>query len=104
MQRCVAEADVYALASHQYWGTWSLLQVGACRLGLPKVAPLSRAGQSECERGVSAESRLHLRAAAQAKWSKIDFDYLSYARLRWDEYFRRKDEFLAAAAATFASP
>ena len=25
--RCVAEANVFALASHQYWGTWSLLQV-----------------------------------------------------------------------------
>ena len=28
VQRCVAEANVYALAAHQYWGTWSLLQVG----------------------------------------------------------------------------
>ncbi|PSC74786.1 Replication A 70 kDa DNA-binding subunit isoform A [Micractinium conductrix] len=26
VQRCVAEANVYALAAHQYWGTWSLLQ------------------------------------------------------------------------------
>lgn len=34
----------------------------------------------------------------QAKWSKIDFDYLQYAQLRWGEYFRRKDEFLSAAA------
>lgn len=24
---CVAEANVYALASHQFWGTWALLQV-----------------------------------------------------------------------------
>lgn len=27
VSRCVAEANVYALAAHQYWGTWSLLQV-----------------------------------------------------------------------------
>lgn len=26
--RCVAEANVYALAAHMYWGTWSFLQVG----------------------------------------------------------------------------
>lgn len=34
----------------------------------------------------------------QAKWSRIEFDYLQYAQLRWGEYFRRKDEFLGAAA------
>lgn len=27
LARHVAEANVYSLASHQYWGTWSLLQV-----------------------------------------------------------------------------
>lgn len=37
----------------------------------------------------------------QAKWSSIDFDYLSYAKLRWDEYHRRKGEFMAAAAEVF---
>lgn len=60
LARCVAEANVYALAAHQYWGTWSFLQ---------------------------------------AKWSTIDFDYLSYAELRWSEYHRRKAEFIAAANA-----
>lgn len=34
----------------------------------------------------------------QAKWSKIDFDYLQYAQLRWGEYFKRKDEFLAGVS------
>jgi ethanolamine kinase len=61
----VAEANVYSLAAHQYWGTWALMQ---------------------------------------ARWSKIDFDYMGYAELRWGEYRRRKDEFIkqaeeAAAAA-----
>lgn len=37
----------------------------------------------------------------QAKWSSIDFDYLAYAQLRWGEYYRRRDEFLAAAEAAF---
>jgi ethanolamine kinase len=63
LERCVAEANVYALAAHQYWGTWSFLQ---------------------------------------AKWSKIDFDYLAYAQLRWGEYHRRKTEFLGAAEAVRA--
>lgn len=58
----VAEADVYALAAHQYWGSWALLQ---------------------------------------ARWSAIDFDYMGYAALRWGEYRRRKEEFLAAARAAF---
>jgi hypothetical protein len=37
----------------------------------------------------------------QAKWSSIDFDYLAYAKLKWDEYHKRKEEFLAAAEAAF---
>lgn len=36
---------------------------------------------------------------AQAKWSRIDFDYLEYAGVRWGEYHRRKAEFVAQAAA-----
>jgi ethanolamine kinase len=54
----VAEANVYSLAAHQYWGTWALMQ---------------------------------------ARWSKIDFDYMGYAELRWGEYRRRKEEFLKEA-------
>ena len=101
--RCVAEANVFALAAHQYWGPWSLLQVGmqparaccaACSacLQLPnshqhsKTPPLLPPLSAQCP---------------QAKWSSIDFDYLSYAQLRWAEYRRRRDEFLAAAAAAF---
>ncbi|KJE91772.1 choline/ethanolamine kinase [Capsaspora owczarzaki ATCC 30864] len=34
-------------------------------------------------------------ALVQARFSDIDFDYLDYALLRFAEYFRRKDEFLA---------
>lgn len=37
----------------------------------------------------------------QANWSSVDFDYLGFAKHRWGEYFRRKDEFLAGAAAAF---
>lgn len=59
IRRAVIEANVYALAAHQYWGTWAIMQ---------------------------------------ARWSKIDFDYLNYAKLRWNEYFKQKDEFLQAAA------
>jgi ethanolamine kinase len=59
IQRAVAEANVFALAAHQYWGTWSIMQ---------------------------------------ARWSKIEFNYLEYAKLRWSEYYKRKDEFLQAAS------
>lgn len=54
----VAQCYVMALASHQFWGTWAILQ---------------------------------------AKYSPIDFDYIGYLKLRWDEYFRRRDEFLCRA-------
>ncbi|KAG7668878.1 hypothetical protein Ndes2526B_g00589 [Nannochloris sp. 'desiccata'] len=54
----VAEANVYSLAAHQYWGIWALIQ---------------------------------------ARWSKIDFDYMEYAGMRWGEYKRRKNEFLSEA-------
>ncbi|MEW5314878.1 MAG: hypothetical protein WDW38_006341 [Sanguina aurantia] len=33
----------------------------------------------------------------QARYSPIDFDYLSYSALRWSEYLRRKEEFMGAA-------
>nr|BAU37036.1 ethanolamine kinase [Chlamydomonas sphaeroides] len=56
LERMRAEACVYALASHAYWGVWSYIQ---------------------------------------ARYSPIDFDYLSYSELRWAEYRRRKAEFFA---------
>ncbi|RKP26588.1 choline/ethanolamine kinase [Syncephalis pseudoplumigaleata] len=34
-------------------------------------------------------------ALVQAELSNIDFDYISYAVLRFNEYYRRRDEFLA---------
>ena len=55
-----AEANFFALVSHQYWGIWSLIQ---------------------------------------ARHSPIDFDYFRYSRLRWDEYHRRKAEFMAGLEA-----
>ena len=30
----------------------------------------------------------------QARWSSIDFDYMSYAKLRFDEYYKRRPDFL----------
>lgn len=114
LARCVAEANVYALAAHQYWGTWSFLQVG--RRGAQALQRLRLAGSSLgtqvvlCTGGCSCVKQLKWMSEsncapppflcpAQAKWSKIDFDYLSYAQLRWSEYHRRKAEFIAAAQA-----
>ena len=38
-------------------------------------------------------------ALIQARYSPIDFDYLSYSSLRWKEYHKRKAEFLGDAKA-----
>ncbi|KDD75780.1 choline/ethanolamine kinase [Helicosporidium sp. ATCC 50920] len=62
LDRAVAEANVFALASHLYWGVWSLIQ---------------------------------------ARYSAIEFDYLEYSTVRWNEYLRRRDEFLGEAERVF---
>ena len=59
VERLVTEANAFALMSHQFWGTFAILQ---------------------------------------AKYSSVDFEYAEYAAIRWKEYFRRKDEFLADGA------
>lgn len=60
VNKMVAECYLMALASHQFWGTWALLQ---------------------------------------ARFSPIHFDYVGYARLRWGEFFQKRDKFLARAHA-----
>nr|BAU37043.1 ethanolamine kinase [Chlamydomonas asymmetrica] len=64
LERLSAEANIYALASHAYWGVWSFIQ---------------------------------------ARYSPIDFDYLSYSALRWGEYHRRKEEFVAQLKRVFGA-
>lgn len=64
LEKLCAEADVFALASHLYWGIW---------------------------------------AVVQARYSPIDFDYMGYHGLRYGEYLRRKEEFMAQAARVFGS-
>jgi ethanolamine kinase len=59
----VAEANLYSLASHIYWGVWALVQ---------------------------------------ARYSAIDFDYLSYSQLRWQQYYKTKEAFVTKARAVFA--
>lgn len=54
----MVEVKLLMLASHQFWGTWAILQ---------------------------------------AKYSPIDFDYIGYAKLRWDECYKREKEFLKQA-------
>ena len=45
-------------------------------------------------RGVVMVSRTKVEFILQAKYSPIDFDYLGYFFLRYNEYKRRKEEFL----------
>ena len=56
VQQLVKEGNMLALVSHQFWGTWALIQ---------------------------------------ARYSAIDFDYMEYSSIRWNEYYKRKLEFLA---------
>lgn len=58
LRKGTVECKLLALAAHQFWGTWAILQ---------------------------------------AKYSPIDFDYMEYSKMRWDECFHREDEFLAQA-------
>ena len=56
VEQLIVEGNVLALVSHQFWGTWALIQ---------------------------------------ARYSAINFDYMEYSSMRWDEYHRRKAEFLS---------
>ncbi len=38
----------------------------------------------------------------QARYSLVDFDYMSYSAMRWAECRRRKEEFLSQARAVFS--
>ncbi len=58
IQKAMVEVKLLMLASHQFWGTWSILQ---------------------------------------AKYSPINFDYMGYAKLRWDECFKREEASLEEA-------
>jgi ethanolamine kinase len=60
--RLCAEVDAFSLASHAYWGVWSIIQ---------------------------------------ARYSPIDFDYLSYHALRWAELRKRLDAFCGRAEQVF---
>lgn len=59
----VTQANLFALASHAYWGAWCFIQ---------------------------------------AAYSALDFDYIEYGHVRWNEFFARKDAFLNAAKQTNA--
>lgn len=60
VQKAVVECKLLSLASHQFWGSWALLQ---------------------------------------AKYSPINFDYMGYSKLRWDECSKQEKEFLGQAEA-----
>ena len=62
LRQMEAEANLFSLASHIYWGVWSFVQ---------------------------------------ARYSPIDFDYLTYSATRWSEYHKRKAEYMEAARRVF---
>lgn len=58
IEKAVVECKLLALAAHQFWGSWGLLQ---------------------------------------AKYSPINFDYIEYSKSRWDECYKREQEFVQQA-------
>ena len=83
------EVNKFALASHFYWGIWALVSVFIhiifATFGVNLVFV------------VNSHQLLLLSfyLQVQAQLSDIDFDYMPYAVLRFAEYFKRRDEFLA---------
>eukprot|EP01023_Acetabularia_acetabulum_P067043 TRINITY_DN9166_c0_g2_i3.p1 TRINITY_DN9166_c0_g2~~TRINITY_DN9166_c0_g2_i3.p1 ORF type:complete len:453 (+),score=23.57 TRINITY_DN9166_c0_g2_i3:138-1496(+) len=64
IERYLAEAGAFSLASHIYWGVWAILQ---------------------------------------AKYSPIEFDYLEYSKLRWEQYRINKQEVESLVICQFCS-
>lgn len=101
-----AEANVFALASHIYWGVWAVVQARAtARARLGWALGVGRAASLPLL-DLQAPVRMHdtqrpLPHAQQARYSPIEFDYMGYHHLRFAEMRRRKGEFLAQAATAF---
>lgn len=73
-----AETNIYMLASHLYWALWALIQVRMLSDFFPFIPTMSF-------------SFVLTPTFRQAKMSPIDFDYLGYFFLRYQEYEKQKD-------------
>ena len=62
--------------------------------GLDNMPDVERLYQEACMGALASNLLWGLWGLVQAAHSSIDFDYLDYARIRLDEYFRRKAEFV----------
>lgn len=81
------EVNTYALASHLFWSLWGLIQVIYFLLlclfcFVIKIISMA------------IDISLHNK---QAKMSPIDFDYLGYFFLRYNEYKRQKEKLVSMA-------
>lgn len=86
--RVYREVNKFALASHFYWGVWALVSIFIHILfdtfDMNMVLTVD-----------SNQLFFYISLQVQAQLSDIDFDYMPYAVLRFAEYFKRRDEFLA---------
>lgn len=77
-----AETNIYVLASHLYWALWALIQVD----NFFKLC--SEKARWSCINRFFPHFY-------QARMSPIDFDYLAYFFLRYDEYKKQKKKSLS---------
>lgn len=71
------EANTFMLASHLFWALWALIQVSLLR--------------AMCFNIKKQEYLTFIFCCLQAKMSPIDFDYLGYFFLRYNEYKKQKE-------------
>lgn len=71
------ETDAYKLASHLYWAIWAIIQVRFVNHIVYYLTLIT------C-------IKLNVNFVEQARMSPIDFDYLGYFFLRYNEYKKQK--------------
>jgi choline/ethanolamine kinase len=80
------EVEKYTLASHVFWGLWGIISVSIQHIALS----LSFTSMRERFHGMC----FYL---LQGYVNKIEFDYMEYARQRFQQYWMRKQELLASS-------
>lgn len=84
LEALFVETNTFRLASHIYWALWAIVQVQTLRL--------IKARKKKLLFYVKQPFNLIPEFSMwQAKVSSIDFDYLSYFFLRYNEYKKRRE-------------
>jgi hypothetical protein len=87
------EANAFALASHQYWGVWALIQARYSPIDFDYLGCVAARGAVVLATACRAAGAGALCSAS----TPLARRPRRYSQLRWGEYHRRKEEFLGAA-------